>query len=173
LTTLRERGTPYQGVLYAGLMLTADGPMLIEYNARFGDPECQVLMMRLESDFVPVLMASAAGDMTEIGIDWSTDLAMTVVMAAQGYPGSYTKNTEIRGITEAETNGAIVFHAGTSLQNGKCLATGGRVLNVTSKAKDVALAQQLAYDAISKIDWPEGFCRRDIAWRELERLSKG
>jgi phosphoribosylamine--glycine ligase len=172
LTTLRARGTPYQGVLYAGLMLTADGPMLIEYNARFGDPECQVLMMRLESDFVPILMASAAGDMTEIGLDWSPNLAMTVVMAAKGYPGSYEKNTEIKGLAAAETEGVSVFHAGTAVQDGKCLATGGRVLNVTSIAKDVESAQQLAYDAIAKIDWPNGFCRRDIGWRELDRQSK-
>ena len=173
LKAMRDKGQPYRGVLYAGLMLTESGPQLIEYNARFGDPECQVLMMRLESDIVPALMATACGDLSEIGLDWSQDTAMTVVMAAQGYPGSYEKNTEIKGLDKAEETGAVVFHAGTKADNGKILATGGRVLNVTARGETVTQACEKAYQAIDQIDWPHGFCRRDIGYREINREKSG
>ncbi|MGC6476178.1 MAG: phosphoribosylamine--glycine ligase [Parvibaculales bacterium] len=169
LKAMRDKGHPYRGVLYAGLMLTESGPQLIEYNARFGDPECQVLMLRLESDIVPALMATACGDLSEIGLDWSQDFAMTVVMAAQGYPGSYEKNTEIKQLDKAEETGAVVFHAGTQADNDKILATGGRVLNVTARGETVTQARDKAYQAIDQIDWPAGFCRRDIGHREIAR----
>ena len=130
---MSDKGHPYRGVLYAGLMLTEDGPQLIEYNARFGDPECQVLMLRMESDIVPALMSAARRDLSDVGLDWSDDVAMTVVMAAKGYPGSYEKNTLIEGLDAAEQNGAVVFHAGTKAEAGDILATGGRVLNVTAR----------------------------------------
>ena len=172
LKAMADKGHPYRGVLYAGLMLTGDGPQLIEYNARFGDPECQVLMMRLESDIVPALMSAANGDLTDIGLDWSDDVAMTVVMAAKGYPGSYEKNTQIQGLEAAEQSGAVVFHAGTKAEDGKIFATGGRVLNVTARGASVTQAQQNAYAAIDKINWPDGFNRTDIGWREVGRERK-
>ena len=169
LTTLAKRGTPYTGVLYAGLMLTQHGPKLIEYNARFGDPECQVLMSRLESDIVPALMACAHGDLSDIALDWSPDTAITVVMAAAGYPGTYQKGSQIKGLEAAAENGAMIFHAGTQEKDGVTIANGGRVLNVTAKGETISLARGIAYEAVSRIDWDEGFCRSDIGWREIER----
>ncbi len=171
LDAMRARGTPFQGVLYAGLMITAEGPKLIEYNVRFGDPECQVLMLRLKSDLLPALRGAAAGDVSGIQLEWSRDAAITVVMAANGYPGSYGKGSVIRGLDEAgKLPGATVFHAGTSMGGaGEILATGGRVLNVSALGKDAGDARVRAYAAVDAIDWPGGFCRRDIGWRSLNR----
>ncbi len=168
---LRSEGTPYTGVLYAGLMITAEGPKLIEYNVRFGDPECQVLLPRLKSDLLPALMAACNGSIDQVDLEWHDEAALTVVMAAQGYPGSYAKGDEIGGLEEAGSGeGSVVFHAGTKAgDNGAVLANGGRVLNVTAKAATIAEAQRRAYAAVDRIDWPGGFCRRDIGWRALEK----
>jgi phosphoribosylamine--glycine ligase len=168
LRAMAAMGAPYKGVLYAGLMLTAQGPKLIEYNVRFGDPECQVMMLRLMSDLVPALMASRDGMLKNFDLRWYPEPALTVVMAAKGYPGSYTKGTLIEGLDEAaQVEGVEIFHAGTKAEGGKIVANGGRVLNVTAMGKTVAEAQQRAYAAIDKIKWPEGFCRRDIGKRAL------
>ena len=170
---LAEAGTPYSGVLYAGLMLTAEGPKLVEYNARFGDPECQVLMMRLESDLVDLMLATAKGQLAEARpAAFSPEAALTVVMAANGYPGTPEKGGAIAGLAEAEADGAKVFQAGTVLADGALFADGGRVLNVTAAGADVAAARRAAYAALTKIDFPSGFCRRDIGWREIERGAK-
>jgi phosphoribosylamine--glycine ligase len=168
LRAMQTAGTPYKGVLYTELMLTANGPKLIEYNVRFGDPECQVLMLRLMSDLVPALLASRDGMLKNFDLRWYPDAALTVVMAAKGYPGSYAKDTLIEGLDEAATvEGVQIFHAGTKSDGGKILANGGRVLNVSALGKTVAEAQQRAYAAIDKIKWPEGFCRRDIGKRAV------
>ena len=167
---LAEEGTPYVGVLYAGLMLTGEGPKLVEYNCRFGDPECQVLMMRLESDLGEYLYAAATGSLGSLPPPkFSRQTAMTVVMAAKGYPGTPEKGGAISGIEAAEALGAKVFHAGTAEKDGKLVANGGRVLNVTALGETVAEAQRKAYAAVDAIDFPSGFCRRDIGWREIER----
>lgn len=167
---LQARGITYQGVLYAGLMIGESGPKLIEYNARFGDPECQVLMVLLKSDLLPALLAVANGSLGKIELEWHRDAAMTVVMATKGYPGSYQKGSEIKGLVEAESDeGVTVFHAGTKADGARILADGGRVLNVTARAATVGEARNRAYAAIEKIDWPEGFCRSDIGWRAIER----
>jgi phosphoribosylamine--glycine ligase len=159
-------GMPFSGVLYAGLMLTTEGPQLIEYNTRFGDPECQVLMMRLESDLVPILLAAASGSLGDVSPRWRDGHALTVVMAAKGYPGTPAKGGAIHGIAEAEADGAKVFQAGTALLDGRLVANGGRVLNVTATGATLAEAQAEAYAAVDRIIWPDGFCRRDIgsAW---------
>ena len=162
-------GITYRGVLFAGLMITDAGPKLIEYNCRFGDPECQALMMRLKNDFLEVLEAAVKGELDQVELKWSSDAALTVVMAVNGYPGGYEKGSEIKGIEEAEANGAMVFHSGTKADGDKILADGGRVLSVTASAPSVAKAQAKAYDAVAKIDWPEGFCRSDIGWRASNR----
>lgn len=165
---LQDKGTPYKGVLYAGLMITKKGPELIEYNARFGDPECQVLMMRLASDLLPALDAVATGTLDQIKLDWHETPALTVVMAAKGYPGSYEKGSEIKNLEAAGAPDNIqIFHAGTKAEGSKTLAIGGRVLNVTAMAPTVKQAQSAAYKAIDAINWPEGFYRTDIAWRAL------
>jgi phosphoribosylamine--glycine ligase len=167
---LRARGTPYVGVLYAGLMITAEGPKLIEYNARFGDPECQVLMPRMKTDLVAALVAACDGVLKNFDVRWWDDAALTVVMAAQGYPGPFERGSEIRGLAEAEAlDDVLVFHAGTKLEDGRLLANGGRVLNVTAMGRTVAEAQKRAYTAVAKIEWPQGFCRRDIGWRAVQR----
>ena len=168
---MAAEGNPYSGVLYAGLMLTREGPKLIEYNARFGDPECQVLMMRLESDLVEILSAIADNRLAAIKPPrFSPDVAMTVVMAAKGYPGTPAKGGQIAGIGAAEVSGAKVFHAGTALGiDGKLTANGGRVLNVTARGKTVRAARDTAYAAVDAIDFADGFCRRDIGWREITR----
>ncbi len=170
---MKSEGRPYTGILYAGLMITEAGPQLIEYNARFGDPECQVLMMRLKSDLLPALVAACDGVLETFDLRWYDETALTVVLAAEGYPGSYDKGTEIRGVDAAETDESVkVFHAGTARdENGLLTAIGGRVLNVTALGGTVAEAQQRAYAAINRIDWPQGFCRRDIGWRAIERES--
>jgi phosphoribosylamine---glycine ligase len=170
LKAMKAMGCPYKGVLYAGLMITADGPKLIEYNARFGDPETQVLMLRLKSDLVPALLASRDGMLKSFDLRWYTDPALTVVMAAKGYPGAYVRGTVIEGLDAAsEVEGVEIFHAGTKAEGGKVLANGGRVLNVAAIGKTVAEAQRRAYDAVSKICWPEGFYRHDIGWRAIQR----
>ncbi|MDE1938894.1 MAG: phosphoribosylamine--glycine ligase [Alphaproteobacteria bacterium] len=168
VAAMAERGTPYMGVLYAGLMIKNGEPKLIEYNCRFGDPECQVLMMRLKSDLATALLAARDGVLDAIDLRWHDDPALTVVMAAKGYPGEYEKGSEIRGLEDAaKQSGVQVFHAGTTRRDGKILAAGGRVLNITATGKNVADAQRRAYAAVDLIDWPQGFCRRDIGWRAI------
>ncbi len=168
LAAMRARGTPFTGVLYAGLMLTADGPKLIEYNVRFGDPETQVLMMRLDTDLLELLFATATGRLAEVTPRWSDDAALTVVMAARGYPGPYERGSVIAGIDAAEAlPGVKVFQAGTALRDGRLVAEGGRVLDVTARGATIAEAQARAYQAVGKIDWPGGFCRHDIGSRAI------
>ena len=170
VAAMAARGTPFKGVLFAGLMITADGPKLIEYNVRFGDPETQVLMMRLESDLLAALKATADGTLGGHEPRWRDDAALTVVLAANGYPGTPLKGTEIRGLDAARaTPGVEIFHAGTRREGDKILADGGRVLNVTARGATVAEAQARAYAPIAKIDWPGGFCRHDIGWRAVAR----
>ena len=159
---LADMGHPYVGVLYAGLILTKDGPKLIEYNARFGDPETQVLVLRLRDDLLTLLLATVDGTLDKVSVRWRDEFALTVVMAAKGYPGDYTKGTEIKGLDQNFGEDVEVFHAGTALRNGKLVANGGRVLNVTALGKTARDAQMAAYAAVGKIDWPEGFCRKDI-----------
>ena len=167
--TMAAEGMPYSGVLYAGLMLTKDGPQLIEYNARFGDPECQVLMMRLESDLVELMLACAQGRLAEVDAPkLSDDFALTVVMAAEGYPDTPKKGGRI-DLGEAEANGARVFHAGTKLDGDTLTSSGGRVLNVTARGTSATEAQARAYAAVDAIDFADGFCRRDIGQREVRR----
>lgn len=167
---MADMGHPYKGVFFAGLMITEDGPKLIEYNCRFGDPECQVLMSRMNTDIVPLLAASAKGELDGKTIEWSDNVALTVVMAAKGYPGAYNKGTEISGLAAAEASGSTrVFHAGTKLDHGQIVANGGRVLNVTASGNSTTDAQAKAYEAISKIKWEDGFFRSDIGWRAVER----
>jgi len=166
---LKARATPYQGVLYAGLMLTPDGPKLVEYNARFGDPETQVLMLRMESDLLPLLHATATGTLKGHDVHWKDQYALTVILATEGYPGSYGKGSEIRGVDGLDGDELVVFHAGTRRDGDRLLAAGGRVLNVTALGATVQEAQQRAYRGVDAIDWPEGFCRRDIGWREIAR----
>lgn len=174
LKAMKAMGCPYKGVLFAGLMISDEGPKLIEYNARFGDPETQVLMVRLISDLLPALIASADGQLKNFDLRWSPEPALTVVMAAKGYPGDYDKGTRIAGIDRAEQiEGVEVFHAGTKASGDWILANGGRVLNVTAAAKTVGEAQRRAYEAIGLINWPEGFCRRDIGWQAVARERQG
>lgn len=168
--TLRAEGTPFSGVLYAGLMLTEQGPKLIEYNARFGDPECQVLMLRFQGDLLAVMLAVAEGRLAEIPApDFSDDPALTVVMAASGYPGTPKAGGSIDAIDDAEATGAVVFQAGTRMDGEQLVASGGRVLAVTASAATVGEAQAAAYRAVDAIRFPDGFCRRDIGWREVAR----
>jgi phosphoribosylamine--glycine ligase len=168
---LAEEGMPYSGVLYAGLMLTHEGPKLVEYNCRFGDPECQVLMMRFEGDLAEYMLACAENRLGTMDPPrFSRDTALTVVMAAKGYPGTPEKGGSISGIKGAEAGGAKVFHAGTkALDDGSLTANGGRVLNVTATGADINAARDAAYAAVDAIDFPSGFCRRDIGWREVKR----
>ena len=170
LAAMKAMGTPFKGVLYAGLMITAEGPKLIEYNVRFGDPECQVLMLRLMSDLVPALLASRDGVLKSLDLRWYREAALTVVMAARGYPGSYSKGSVIDGLDDAAAvAGVEIFHAGTKAEGGRILANGGRVLNVSALGSTVREARARAYEAISRIRWPEGFYRHDIGWRAVER----
>jgi phosphoribosylamine--glycine ligase len=170
IRAMRALGAPYRGVLYAGLMITAEGPKLIEYNVRFGDPECQVLMLRLKSDLVPALVATHDGMLGSFDLRWYDAAALTVVMAAKGYPGTYQKGSPIEGLDEAaQVEGVEIFHAGTVADGGRVRANGGRVLNVSASARTVGEAQARAYRAIDKIRWPEGFCRRDIGWQAVKR----
>jgi phosphoribosylamine---glycine ligase len=167
---MAARGMPFTGILYAGLIITDDGPKLIEYNVRFGDPECQVLMMRLRSDLLPALLATCEGKLATAELGWHEDVALTVVMAADGYPDAPKKGTIIKGVEAASAlHNVEVFHAGTKEFEGTLFANGGRVLNVTARGNTVAEAQTRAYEAIGLIDWPDGFCRRDIGWRAIVR----
>ena len=170
LAAMTAMGAPYKGVLFAGLMLTAAGPKLIEYNVRFGDPECQALMLRLKSDLVPALLASCDGVLKSIDLRWHPQAALTVVMAARGYPGAYAKGSVIEGLdAAAAVEGVEIFHAGTKRQDGRIVANGGRVLDVSAIADTVREARAHAYEAVSRINWPAGFCRHDIGWRAVER----
>jgi phosphoribosylamine--glycine ligase len=174
LAGMNQRGTPFKGVLFAGLMITADGPKLIEYNTRFGDPECEVLMPRLKSDLVPALLAARDGVLNAVDLRWSDDVALTVVMAAKGYPGTPEKGSVIKGIEKAAAEkDVLVFHAGTQAKDGDIVANGGRVLNVVALGKSVSEAQAKAYAAVDLIDWPGGFCRRDIGWQAVKREREG
>ncbi|CAN7505041.1 phosphoribosylamine--glycine ligase [Pararhizobium sp. LjRoot235] len=165
---MADSGHAFTGVLFAGLMITAKGPELIEYNVRFGDPECQVLMMRLTSDLLPLLYAAATGTLANVSAKWRDEVALTVVMASKGYPGSYEKNTPIRALPP-EDAATKVFHAGTALKDGQLVATGGRVLNVTAMGATVSAAQETAYAVLDRVEWDNGFCRRDIGWQAVER----
>jgi phosphoribosylamine--glycine ligase len=171
LPTIREmarRGTPYQGVLYAGLMIQDGQARLVEYNCRFGDPEAQVLMMRLGAQALDLMLACAEGRLDEVQVNWADDHALTVVMASNGYPGAYAKGSQIRGLEELpEDSRHMVFHAGTAQREGGIIATGGRVLNVTARGPNLTEARDAAYAMVDRIDWPGGFCRRDIGWRAL------
>jgi phosphoribosylamine---glycine ligase len=170
LRAMKAMGTPYKGVLFAGIMITKDGPKLVEYNARFGDPETQVLMLRMMSDVLPALLACADGQLKNFSLRWFDDVALTVIMATKGYPGDYGKGSVITGLDEAaKIDGVEIFHAGTAAKDGKLIANGGRVLNVCASGKTVSEARQRAYQAVDLIKWPEGFCRRDIGWRAVER----
>ncbi|HVU20371.1 MAG TPA: phosphoribosylamine--glycine ligase [Rhizomicrobium sp.] len=170
VAAMAARGRRYQGVMFLGLMVTTDGPKLVEYNCRFGDPETQVLMMRLKSDLLTALIAMRDRQLRNLDLRWSNDAALTVVMATKGYPGDYAKGSEIRGLDRAAALDSVqVFHAGTARKDGRIIANGGRVLNVTAVAPTIAEAQKRAYAAVDLIDWPEGFCRRDIGWRALSR----
>lgn len=168
MAEMTRRGTPFQGVLYAGLMIRDGAPRLVEYNVRFGDPECQVLMMRLGAQAMDLMQAAAEGRLGEMSVTWAEDHALTVVMAALGYPGNYEKGTAIGGLEScAEDSSHMVFHAGTKLQGGRIVATGGRVLNVTARGDTLQDARDRAYEMVDRIDWPGGFYRRDIGWRAL------
>jgi phosphoribosylamine---glycine ligase len=170
LRAMKGMGAPYKGVLYAGLMITAEGPKLIEYNVRFGDPECQVLMPRLMSDLLPALLASRDGVLKSLDLRWHAQAALTVVMAAKGYPGPYAKGSVIEGLADAAAvEGVEIFHAGTKQDGSHVVANGGRVLNVSALGKTVSEAQARAYAAITRIRWPEGFFRHDIGWRAIAR----
>ena len=169
--TMREmvrRGMPFTGVLYAGLMIHDSDPRLVEYNVRFGDPECQVIMMRLGGQILDALLSTANGELSDVKINWAEDHSITVVMASNGYPGSYKKGTQINGLANLPSDSnSICFHAGTMEKNGKIVANGGRVLNITTRAETLIEAQKSAYEMIANIDWPEGFYRKDIGWRAL------
>ena len=172
VAALARRGTPFRGVLFAGLMITATGPKLIEYNVRFGDPECQALLLRLRSDFLSALVATCDGMLDHFDLRWRDEAAIAVVMAARGYPGDYAKGSAIAGLDAARTvPGVEIFHAGTARRDGTLIATGGRVLNVCAHGRDITEARTRAYAAIDRIDWPGGFCRRDIGWRAVDRQT--
>jgi phosphoribosylamine--glycine ligase len=172
VTAMAVEGAPFKGVLFAGLMITSDGPKLLEYNVRFGDPECQVLMARLASDVLPLLKAARDGTLDQVSPQWRDAAALCVVMATKGYPGSHEKGSVIGGLDAAQKDpGVTIFHAGTALASGNVQAVGGRVLGVTATGASVAEAQRLAYGAVEKIDWPEGFYRSDIGWRAVDRQT--
>jgi phosphoribosylamine--glycine ligase len=170
---LRNAGTPYRGVLYIGLMITREGPKLIEYNVRFGDPECQVLMPRLKDDLLTLMVATCDGTLDQVGVRWHDEPAISVVIASNGYPGAHETGSEIRGLDKAaRVEGITIFHAGTRRDGNRILANGGRVLTVTATGKTLKQARERAYRAIDRIHWPEGFCRRDIGWRALANGGK-
>lgn len=170
IADMKAQGCPFHGVLYAGLMITKDGPKLIEYNVRFGDPECQVMVMRLRTDILPILLGCAEGTLDLVDAEWHSEPAVTVVMASEGYPGSYEKLTEIKGLEAATEDPDVeIFHAGTVKDGDRLLSNGGRVLNITARAPSVSEARKKAYAVIERIDWPEGFYRTDIGWRAVER----
>ncbi len=167
IAALAAVGHPYRGVLYAGLILTRDGPKLIEYNARFGDPETQVLVLRLKDDLLTLLLATVDGTLDRMSVRWRDDVALTVCLCAEGYPGSYAKDHPIKGLDQNLGPSVEVFHAGTARRDGQLVSAGGRVLNVTAMGRDAREAQARAYAAVDKIDFPKGFCRRDIGWRAI------
>ena len=169
LAELARRGSPFQGVLFAGLMLTAEGPKLLEFNVRFGDPECQALMLRLKSDLLPALLAASQGGLKDFELRWEKLASLLVVMAARGYPGTPLRGTEIRGLEQAaQVPGVQIFHAGTAHDEaGRLVANGGRVLGIGATGATLAEAREAAYAAVALVDWPEGFCRSDIGWRAL------
>ena len=168
MKAMADRGTPYQGVLYVGLMIENGQPRLVEYNCRFGDPECQVLMMRLGAQALDLMLAASEGRLDQVHANWADDHAITVVMASNGYPGSYTKGTVISGLDALpEDSMNYCFHAGTTFADGKITATGGRVLNVTARGATLQEARDRAYAMVDQIDWPNGFYRKDIGWRAL------
>ena len=170
VAAMAAEGRPFKGVLYAGLMIGPDGPKVLEFNTRFGDPECQPLMMRLMSDLLPALLAARDGELKDFDLRWYDEPALTVVLAANGYPGAYEKGSEIRGLKALTGDpDTVVFHAGTTADGDRVLANGGRVLGVTAMAPTILEAQHKAYAAVDAIDWPEGFCRRDIGWRAAGR----
>lgn len=172
VAAMKKEGCPFKGVLFAGLMLTKEGPKLLEYNARFGDPETQVLMARFCGDLYATLLACATGQLGNADISFSDEAAVCVVMAAKGYPGNYQKGSIIKGCDKADAmDGVKLFHAGTDTKDGQLISVGGRVLGVTALGKTIAQAQASAYKAVDVIDWPEGFCRRDIAWRALKKSA--
>lgn len=169
IAEMARRGTAYQGVLYAGLMIENGRARLVEYNARFGDPECQVLMMRLGAQALDLMLATAEGRLDQVQVTWADDHALTVVMATNGYPGAYAKGSQIRGLEELpEDSRHMVFHAGTAQRDASVIASGGRVLNVTARGETLREARDAAYAMVDRIDWPAGFCRRDIGWRALK-----
>jgi phosphoribosylamine--glycine ligase len=168
MAEMANRGTPFQGILFAGLMIENGQPRLVEYNVRFGDPECQVLMMRLGGQAFDLLHACAEGRLAEARVNWADDHALTVVLAAKGYPGSYAKGTVIQGLDGLpEDSFHMMFHAGTSEKDGQITATGGRVLNATARGATLQEARDKAYAMVDQVNWPDGFCRRDIGWRAL------
>ncbi|MCH2038173.1 MAG: phosphoribosylamine--glycine ligase, partial [Rickettsiales bacterium] len=168
-----QEGRSYKGILFAGFMITAKGPMLLEYNVRFGDPETQSILSRLDSDLLELIEATVNNQLDAAQVRLSNNAALCVVMAANGYPGSYQKGTEIKGLDQvSEMDGVNVFHAGTKSENGTILANGGRVLGVTAMGRSIIEAQQKAYHAVDAIDWADGFCRRDIGWRAVDRAKK-
>ena len=170
LAGMEAEGAPYQGVLFVGLMITSDGPKVVEFNVRFGDPECQVILYRLMSDILPALVATADGVLSSFDLRWYDEAALSVVMASKGYPGSYKKGSPIASLGPDGDDETLIFHAGTARDDdGNLIATGGRVLNVTARGDTVTEAQSRAYAAVDRIDWPNGFCRRDIGWRAIER----
>ena len=172
LKGMAAEGRPYTGVLYAGLVITEEGPKTLEFNVRFGDPECQVLMARWDSDVLAALDAAAGGQLADIELSWKEETAMVVVMAAKGYPGPYTDGTEIKRIEEAnQVDGVTVLHSGTTADGHRILAAGGRVLGVTALGESISAAQTRAYEAVDMVDWPDGFCRRDIGWRAIDRAD--
>ncbi|OFX04555.1 MAG: phosphoribosylamine--glycine ligase [Alphaproteobacteria bacterium RIFCSPHIGHO2_12_FULL_63_12] len=169
IAEMARRGRPFKGVLFAGLMICEDGPKLIEFNVRFGDPECQVMMRLMQSDILPVLHAAATGALKPGELEWSRDACALIVMAANGYPGAYAKGSTIAGIERAEAcDGVVVFHAGTKMRDGALIADGGRVLNITARGHTIRDAVERAYRGVGEIDWSDGFYRRDIAWRALK-----
>jgi len=173
LVAMAEKGMPFKGVLFVGLMITRSGPELIEFNVRFGDPECQALMLRLMSDVLPALIACHDGTLDQIDLEWNDDAALSVVMATQGYPEAYENGSEIKNLAAAGADDDVqIFHAGTRQDGKKITAHGGRVLAVTALGKSVATAQRRAYSAVDAIDWPQGFCRRDIGYRAIAREKK-
>jgi phosphoribosylamine--glycine ligase len=170
---MAARGTPFKGVLFAGVMIDANGPKLLEFNVRFGDPECQVLMARLKSDLLPALIACAEGGLGHFDLRWHDETALVVVMAAQGYPGNYEKGSEIRGLDRtAALDDVLVFHAGTKREGERILCNGGRVLGIVGRGANVAEARLRAYEGVEAVDWPKGFCRRDIGWRAIAEVKK-
>lgn len=172
LNGMAEMGTPFVGVLYAGLMITENGPSLIEFNVRFGDPECQVLMPRLKDDLLALMKGAVDGQLAHMSARWRDEAALTVVLAANGYPGKAEKGSPIMGLDGAAFENTQIFHAGTAINDGRIVANGGRVLNVTGLGETVTKARDAAYRAVDRIDWPGGFCRRDIGWRAITREAE-